>query len=59
MPPHRSRIGGPLRFRVEPGQVVDRHGDVYVEGEEFDATGDEAQQWQRDERVSRVDKPTK
>jgi hypothetical protein len=48
-----------LRFRVEPGQVVDRHGDVYVEGEEFDATGDEAQQWQRDERVSRVDKPTK
>lgn len=45
-----------MRFRVEPGQVVDRRGDVYVTGEEFEATGDEAQRWQRDDRVSRVDK---
>lgn len=46
-----------MRFRVEPGQVVDRRGDVYAEGEEFEATGDEAQSFLADERVSRVDKP--
>jgi hypothetical protein len=45
-----------VKFRVAEGQTVQKGVATYSEGEEFEATGDEAQAWLSDGRVERVDK---
>lgn len=44
-----------MRWRVLPGQVVTKPGVAYGGGEEFDATADEAKQW--DGLIEKVDPP--
>jgi hypothetical protein len=46
-----------MRFRVVDGAAINRRGGVYGPGEEFDATGDEAQELLESGMVERVDKP--
>lgn len=46
-----------MKFRVNDGQQVQRGSATYTAGEEFDATGDEAQALLASGLVTRVDKP--
>lgn len=48
-----------MRFKVNEGQQVQRGPATYTAGEEFEATGDEAQVWLKSDLVSRVDEPSK
>lgn len=48
-----------MRFRVNEGAMVQRGVATYIGGEEFEATGDEAKDWDKDDRVVRTDTPTK
>lgn len=48
-----------MRFRVLPGMTVQRGPATHTEGEEFEATGDEAQDLLRSDLVERVDEPQK
>lgn len=48
-----------MRFRVVDGAQVQRGPAVYTGGEEFEATGDEAKEWQASGLVVRVDEPKK
>lgn len=46
-----------MRFRVLEGQQIQRGAATYTAGEEFEATGDEAQAYLDSGLVERVDKP--
>ena len=46
-----------MRFKVAPGAVVMLDARTLTAGEEFEATGDDAKQWESAGLVVRMDKP--